>query len=141
MTSDDPGLKGRDLLTAIVDMHERDNRPVKWISRSTGVDARGINWVLKVAGFRSHDVHDLAKYDRMEYLVQDGVSHSEIVRTLKCDRKTIERWFPGSAWTAGGWAEYGGLIRELNRQRSEFERHGKIGRNRDAGFALRRDME
>lgn len=130
-------LEGRDLLTAIVDMAQRDNRPTSWIARSTGVDVRDINAVLRVAGLKSHDVHDLAKYDKLEYLVQDGVSHSEISRTLKMDHRTITRWFPGTQWDVGGWAEQGGLIRELRRKQGEFERTGKIQTNRDAGFTLR----
>lgn len=131
------GLEGRDLLTGIIDMHERDNRPTSWIARSTGIEVRDINTVLKVAGFRSRDVHDLSKYDRMEYMIHDGVSHSEIAKTLRMDHRTITRWFPGTQWSAGGWADQGGLIRELKRKQSEWERSGRIQRNRDSGFNLR----
>lgn len=132
-------LSGRDLLTAIVDMHEA-GRPVKWIERSTGVSPRDINAVLKVAGFRSRDVHSLEVYDQAEYLLNDGASHGEIIRTLKTSSQFLNRWFPGSAWATGGWADFGGLIRELNRQRTEFEQTGKIQSNRDAGFVRRRDV-
>lgn len=118
-------LEGRELLTAIVDMAEQ-NRPVKWIARSTGLTARDINGVLKVAGTPAHDVHDLTKYDRMEHMVQEGYSHSEIVKTLGGDHRTITRWFPGTQWAAGGWADAGGLIRELARKQREFERTGTI---------------
>lgn len=132
-------FEGRDLLTAVVDMHEA-GRPVKWISRSTGADPRGINWVLKVAGYRSRDVHDLSLYDRAEYLLNDGASHGEIIRTLKTSSQFLNRWFPGSAWETGGWADLGGLVRELKRQEREFYQTGKIQGNRDAGFNKRGDV-
>lgn len=129
-------LEGRDLLTAVVDMHEQ-GRPVKWISRSTGLKPTAVNVILKAAGFKSRDVTDLGKYDRMENFVLDGVSHSEIARTLHTDHRTIERWFPGTGWTSGGWGDFGGLMRELHRKQTEFERSGRIQSNRDAGFGLR----
>jgi hypothetical protein len=132
-------LEGRELLTAIVDMAEQ-NRPIKWIARSTGVKPLDIKVILKAAGVSSHDVHDLEKYDRMEYMIQDGASHGEICRTLKTDAKTVNRWFPGTAWDTGGWQDQGGLIRELMRQQREFERTGKIQDNRDAGFNRRKDV-
>lgn len=120
-------------------MHEA-GRPVKWISRSTGVDARGINWVLKVAGYRSRDVHNLEAYDKAEYLINDGASHGEVIRTLKTSSQFLNRWFPGTAWDTGGWQHSGGMVRELKRQQREFEQTGKIQANRDAGFNLRRDV-
>lgn len=129
-------LEGRDLLTAIVDMFEQ-NRPTKWISRSTGVEPRYVNAVLHVAGYKSKDVHDLDRYDRAERMIHDGYSHKEIARTIHCDHRFLTTWFPGTQWPVGGAAEFGGLIRELNRRRVEFERTGKIQSNRDAGFNQR----
>lgn len=132
-------LEGRDLLVAIADMFDQ-NRPTKWISRSTGVEARYVNAVIHVLGHKSKDVHSLSRYDRAEQMIQDGYSHSEIARTLKCDHRFLTTWFPGSQWPVGGHAEFGGLIRELERQRREFERSGKIQNNRDSGFKLRKDQ-
>lgn len=132
-------FEGRDLLTAIVDMHEQ-NRPLRWIARATGVATRDIKTVLQVAGFTSRDVRDLNMYDRAEWLIQDGASFNEVTRTLHCDAAFLRKWFPGQSWQAGGWGEQGGLIRELMRKQREFERTGKIQTNRDAGFNLRRDQ-
>lgn len=131
-------FEGRDLLTAIVDMAEQ-NRPVKWIARSTGVDPRDINAVLKVAGVDGHDVHSLEKYDRIEYMVQEGYSHREIVKTLGGDHRTINRWFPGTQWKVGT-SEESALIRSLNKQFRELERTGKIQREPDSGWNKRSDV-
>lgn len=120
-------LKGRELLTGIIDMHERDNRPTSWIARSTGVDVRDINAVLKVAGFRSHDVHDLDKYDRMDYMIHDGVSHTEIARTLGCDHRTIQRWWPGTQWAIGGGGE-AARVRQVEEKLRRMDRFGTVRR-------------
>ena len=95
--------------------------------------------MLKVAGYRSRDVNNLETYDRAEYLINDGASHGEIIRTLNTSYQFLHRWFPGTAWASGGWADSGGLLRELKRKQREFDRTGKIQSNRDAGFNLRRD--
>lgn len=130
------GLEGRDLLTGIIDMVEQ-NRPLRWISRATAVPTRDLKVIIRAAGYEAHDVRDLHMYDKAEWLIQDGASFNEVCRTIHCDPGFLRRWFPGQSWTAGGWNEQGGLMRELMRKQKEFERTGKIQNNRDAGFNLR----
>lgn len=72
-------------------------------------------------------------------MVDAGASLNEIRRTLGVDHRTVKRWFPDyKPFEVGGGGD-AAIIRETNRQLREFERRGKIGKNRDAGFDLRGD--
>lgn len=127
-----PELTGRDLLNAVVDMWEQ-NRPTKWIARSTGVATADVATILRAAGLKPRDVNyrTLEKYDRMESMILDGASHSEIARTLKCDHRTIKTWFPGTEWSAGGWADTGAaMIREVNRKLRAMDDFGYTRKQR-----------
>src|SRR5690606_19507321 len=44
---------------------------------------------------------NLDKYDRMEYLVSQGCSINEVMRTLGGNQATIKKWFPGVGITRG----------------------------------------
>lgn len=132
-------FEGRDLLTAVVDMHEQ-NRPLRWISRATSVPTRDLKVILQTAGYTPRDVRNLQMYDKAEWLIQDGASFNEVARTIHCDQAFLRKWFPGQSWPATGDAEFGGLVRELMRKQREWERTGKIQENRDAGFNKRGDV-
>lgn len=80
------------------------------------------------------------KWQALQQLVSVGVSYNEIRRTLRVDYRTVKRHFPDyRPFPVGGGGE-AAEIRETNRKLREFERRGKIGGNRDAGFTQRKDV-
>lgn len=82
--------------------YRQEPRPIAWIARETGLDTKDVRAVLRVAGDsvpKSETALD--KYDRMEYLVEQGCSINEVMRTLGGNQATIKRWFPGAGITRG----------------------------------------
>ena len=53
------------------------------------------------------------KLAAIEAAIQDGWSHAEISRTIGTTHETIERHFPGSAWTPEQRAEHIRTLRTL----------------------------
>lgn len=45
---------------------------------------------------------DPEKWRRLELMVEDGVSVTEIARSLKMSHKTVTKYFPDAAWKHGG---------------------------------------
>ena len=69
--------------------------------------------------------------------VAQGWSLNEIRRTLGIDHRTVKRHYPDyGPYPVGGGGD-AAIIRETNRQLTEFLRRGKIGSNRDAGYNKR----
>lgn len=90
------------LLVRVVAWRER-NRPVEWIAREEGLDTKDVRAILRIAGDPHWAVRELPldKYDKIEYFVLQGVTQSEIIRTVGCDNRTIKRWFPNVALKRG----------------------------------------
>lgn len=82
------------------------------------------------------DKLDPEKFKRMGQMVAEGCSLTEIMRTLKVDHRTIKRHFPKAGWGKGG-AGKAAESREAKRKLRDLDIHGKIGKNKDAGFNLR----
>lgn len=72
-------------------------------------------------------------------LMEQGASLNEIRRTTGADHRTVKRLNPNYKPFPVGGAGDAAVIRETNRKLREFEKTGKVGRNKDAGFNLRRD--
>lgn len=122
----------RERLELVIEAWE-DNRPTEWIARSLGRKPEEIAHVLRVAGLKPRNFRGgLARYDQMDAFVQDGMSHSEIARTLKCDHRTLETWFPGTGWPSGGWAHTAAqLIRQANQDLNRIDGHGNLSQRRE----------
>lgn len=70
----------------------------------------------------------------MRAAVNSGLSLNEIQRSLGIDYRTVKKHFPDyKPFEVGGGGD-AAVIRETNRQLTEFLRRGKIGKNRDSGF-------
>ena len=118
-----------EILVKIVEMREHP-RPIAWIARETGLDAKDVRAVLRIAGDPTQQRTGkggrtevpLDKYDRMAYLVEDGCPINEIMRTLNCNFRTVKRWFPDAGMKRGSdehreLARMGRKFREVERKR------------------------
>ena len=117
-----------EILLEVVKLRE-EPRPIAWIARKTGLDAKDVRAVLRIAGDpairsdgRGAREIDLDKYDQMEYLVGAGCSINEVVRTLGSNQATIKRWFPEVGVKQGSeehkeLARMGRKFREVERKR------------------------
>lgn len=83
------------------------------------------------------------KYDReermafLDSLMASGLSLNEIRRVGGFDYRTVKRRNPDyRPFEVGGGGD-AATVRETNRRLREFEKRGRIGKNRDAGFNLR----
>lgn len=59
-----------------------------------------------------------ASQERLEaarLMLEDGVSHKDISRTLHMTRETLRRHFPGTAWTTQQSGRLAQMVRQLNR--------------------------
>lgn len=83
-----------EILLGIV-AYRQEPRPIAWIARETGLDMKDVRAVLRVAG-DSVPKSEIAldKYDQAVYFIGQGVTLSEIWRTLGGDYRTYVRWFP-----------------------------------------------
>lgn len=73
----------------------------------------------------------------LESAVRSGWSYNEIRRTLGIDYRTVKKHYPDyKPFPVGGGGD-AAIIRETNRQLSEFLSRGKIGGNRENGFQPR----
>jgi len=88
-------------LVRVVFWRER-NKPIAWIAREEGLDTKDVRAVLRVAG-DSVPKSEIAldKYDQMSYLVEQGCSINELMRTFGSNQATIKRWFPGAGVKRG----------------------------------------
>lgn len=91
-----------------------DNRPSFWIARELGIREQDVSRLLHLEGRKSLRVSDRGKYDVIDRMVKEGCSHQEIARTVRCDHRTIRRWFPGTAWPVGGGG-MAAVLRKANR--------------------------
>lgn len=108
------------ILVRVVSWRRR-NKPVAWIARKEGLDARDVRTLLRIAGdpdWMKTEV-SLDKYDQMEYLVLQGASLSDIMRTLGVAHATIKRWFPDAGWMAGSQERKDAL--EMGRKMTRLE--------------------
>ena len=48
-------------------------------------------------------------------MLADGASHKDICRTLRMNRETLRRHFPGTAWTPEQSGRLAQMVRQLNR--------------------------
>lgn len=97
------------------------NKPVAWIARREGLDTKDVRAILRIAGDPRWNDSEIAldKYDQMEYFYQQRVTQSEIVRTLKCDNRTVKRWFPDLALKRGSREHQEAIQLGLARRRLE----------------------
>lgn len=110
-----------EILVRIVSWRQR-NKPVEWIAREEGVDVKDVRVLLRIAGdphWRNQEIA-LDKYDRIEYLVSQRASLSEIVRTTGSDNRTIKRWFPDAGWAPGSQERKDAVA--MGRKMTELER-------------------
>lgn len=96
-----------------------DNRPVNWIARETGLTRQEVTTILSVAGDRlaKHEQITVAKYDQIEYWVEQGASLSMIMAETRTDNRTIKKWFPEAGWEhtgSGKAAEVRKMYEELD---------------------------
>lgn len=66
------------------------------------------SWRVR-AGYKRHPGHPKltdAQLDMAKLLLEDGCSHADIGATIGCDRTTIGRYFPGTAWKQEQKNEY-----------------------------------
>ncbi len=77
--------------------------------------------------------------EQIQSLMRAGASLNTIRRETGADYRTVRTLDPNyKPFDVGGSGD-AAVIRETNRQLTEFLRRGKIGRNRDAGFERRGD--
>lgn|SRR5690606_6835367 len=97
------------------------NKPVAWIARREGLDTKDVRAILRIAGDPTWKQTEIAldKYDRIEYYVNQGVTQSEIIRTVGCDNRTIKRWFPNVALKRGSREHQQAIQLGLARRRLE----------------------
>lgn len=75
----------------------------------------------------------------MQAAVNAGLSLNEIQRTLGIDYRTVRKHYPDyRPHTVGGGGD-AAVIRETNRQLTEFLRRGKISKHRENGFKPKGD--
>lgn len=113
------------ILVRVVSWREL-NKPVAWIARREGLDARDVRTLLRIAGdpdWMKTEV-SLDKYDRMEYLVSQGASLTDIMRTLRVAHATVKRWFPDAGWMAGSQERKDALT--MGRKMTQIERKGLL---------------
>lgn len=90
------------LLVRVVSWREK-KRPVNWIAREEGLDTEDVRAILRIAGDPSWNATEirLDKYDRIEYLVGQRASMTDIMRSTGADSRTIKKWFDYSGWQRG----------------------------------------
>ena len=110
-----------------------EHRPTQWIARELDREPEEIAHVLRVAGLKPRNFRgDLTRYDQMDAFIADGMSHSEIARTLNCDPRTLQTWFPGTAWESGGWARTAAShVREANAMLRRIDDNGRLRSRRN----------
>lgn len=108
----------------------RLNKPLAWIARQEGLDVKDVRAVLRIAGdptikARGTEI-SLDKYDRIEYLVNQNTSITEIMRTTGAQHATIKRWFPNAGWKKGSkeWKESAALARKMRELEKAEESDG-----------------
>jgi DNA-binding CsgD family transcriptional regulator len=89
-----------------------------------------------LAGGVGLDKSDPEKYRYIGQMVANGASLNEISRTTKTDHRTIKKYFPNAGWGKGGGGK-AAEAREVNRKLRDLDGHGRVKKNRDAGFNLR----
>lgn len=87
--------------------------------------------------YKTYDTGD--RLALLSALVSDGMSLNEMRRSYGFDHRTVKRHYPDYKPFEVGGSGDAAVIRETNRQLTEFLRRGKIGRNRDAGFDRKDD--
>lgn len=55
------------------------------------------------------------RLDAARRMLEDGVSHKDISRTLRMNPETLRRHFPGTAWTTQQSGRLAQMVRQLNR--------------------------
>jgi hypothetical protein len=73
-------------------------------------------------------------------LVASGLSLNEMNRLYGFDYRTVRRAYPHYKPFQRGGGGDAAIIRQVNVQLREFERRGKIGKHKDAGFVRRDDI-
>ncbi|QGH77876.1 helix-turn-helix DNA-binding domain protein [Mycobacterium phage Kenuha5] len=98
----------------------RDGFSARHIAEVVGCSPRTVTRVRAAADARvmNPDRFTPLTADQLEfaeYLVEDGASYQEVARTLGVSRTTIERHFPGRAWTKRQAAEFTALLKKFRR--------------------------
>ncbi|ACI12370.1 DNA binding protein [Mycobacterium phage Fruitloop] len=98
----------------------RDGFSAKHIGEVVGCSPRTVTRVRAAADARvmNHDRFTPLTADQLEfaeYLLEDGASYQEVARTLGVSRTTIEKHFPGRAWTKRQAAEFTALLKKFRR--------------------------
>lgn len=104
----------RETINRILDLREVP-RPAAWISREVGVDEKSVRALLRLTGDVANRELPLDKYDKLEYLVKDEASISEIIKTYGFQYATIKRWFPDAGLKRGSeeWKQSVSLARKM----------------------------
>lgn len=118
--------KGRAKQISREEVHTRTlkGQSVHQIAQALGYSARGISNVRAELGITHPRMITPEKLATIAQALQDGWSHAEIARTHNTTHETIERHFPGTAWTPEQRNDYARTIRKehgynWSRQRQE----------------------
>ncbi|AEK08599.1 hypothetical protein PBI_DLANE_55 [Mycobacterium phage DLane] len=98
----------------------RDGFSAKHIGEVVGCSPRTVTRVRAAADARVMNPRRFTpltadQLEFAEYLLEDGASYQEVARTLGVSRTTIERHFPGRAWTKRQAAEFTALRKKFRR--------------------------
>lgn len=87
------------------------------------------DYELRMSGAYEQDQE--ARLDRLRAMVEDNVSFSEIIRTLKMDYYTIKRHFPDyKPFPVGGGGE-AQVIRQANQELRRIDNYGNLSTRRE----------
>lgn len=98
----------------------RGDHTYREIARMTAVSAKTLsNWDRFGRPDREHHVYNgkIAQevLDDIKRMLDDGCSHMEIERTLHVSPETINKYFPGSAWTQDQVIEFATAVRKIKK--------------------------
>jgi len=88
-----------------------NGQSLEQIAHDLGYSVRGISNVRAELGITHPRMVTPEKLAAIATALQDGWSHAEISRTHNTTHETIERHFPGSAWTPEQRAEHMSTLR------------------------------